>query len=279
VVYALFTTLVTALNLQITVSIDVDKQELLTEFADFAKMVMCLDVDNLTRKQHTKVRRVGITNHNGGINIMENTIALIGIGATLVISIITFIQTRSIEKRARQTEKEIAELNSRSERENAEKGRHAEIISMRRKERIDNLILLYSNVVALTHPDTISAFFNGNDHAYTEKLLSNLSNFNMLLDHRFPYDTELAYATKSLVSKSMDYYKGHTSGTSNAEYREEYVSEISKTDKLLNMFIGTEWSRLREEVATGKRVPSEWWFNKYREDIKYYDKWDEEYNK
>lgn len=73
VVYALFTTLVTALDLQVTISIDVDKQELLAEFADFAKMVMCLDVDNLTIKQRAKVFRVGVTNAaDRGLDMYSN---------------------------------------------------------------------------------------------------------------------------------------------------------------------------------------------------------------
>jgi len=73
VVYALFTTLVAALDLQVEISIDEDKQELLSEFADFAQMVMCLDVDNLTRKQSARVYRVGVTNAaDRGLDMYSN---------------------------------------------------------------------------------------------------------------------------------------------------------------------------------------------------------------
>ena len=73
VVYALFTTLVTALDLQVEISIDECKQELLSEFADFAKMVMCLDVDNLTRRQSARVYRVGVTNAaDRGLDMYSN---------------------------------------------------------------------------------------------------------------------------------------------------------------------------------------------------------------
>lgn len=73
VVYSLFTTLVVALELQVTISINAEKQELLSEFADFAKMVMSLDVDNLTRQQNAKVYRVGVTNAaDRGLDMYSN---------------------------------------------------------------------------------------------------------------------------------------------------------------------------------------------------------------
>ena len=73
VVYSLFTTLVAALELQVTISIGFEKQELLSDFTDFAKMVMCLDVDNLTKQQDAKVYRVGVTNAaDRGLDMYSN---------------------------------------------------------------------------------------------------------------------------------------------------------------------------------------------------------------
>jgi type II restriction enzyme len=73
VVYSLFTALVSALDLKVIISINADKQEVLSEFADFAKMVMSLDVDNLTRKQDAKLFRVGVTNAaDRGLDMYSN---------------------------------------------------------------------------------------------------------------------------------------------------------------------------------------------------------------
>jgi len=73
VVYALFSTLVNALDLQIEISIDIGKRDILAEFADFASMVMCLDIHSLTRSQAARVYRVGVTNAaDRGLDMYSN---------------------------------------------------------------------------------------------------------------------------------------------------------------------------------------------------------------
>jgi type II restriction enzyme len=73
VVYALFSTLVSALELKIEVSINETKQVVFDEFADFAKMIMCLDVDNATNTQNARVYRVGVTNAaDRGLDMYSN---------------------------------------------------------------------------------------------------------------------------------------------------------------------------------------------------------------
>jgi len=73
VVYALFTTLVAALELQVEISINAEKRVLLSEFSDFAKMIMCLDIDNMAKTQDAKVYRVGVTNAaDRGLDMYSN---------------------------------------------------------------------------------------------------------------------------------------------------------------------------------------------------------------
>ena len=73
VVYALFTTLVSALELQVEISINTEKESLLAEFSNFAKMVMCLDIDNMAKIQDAKVYRVGVTNAaDRGLDMYSN---------------------------------------------------------------------------------------------------------------------------------------------------------------------------------------------------------------
>ena len=73
VVYALFSTLVDAMELQVEVSIDDTKIELLNEFSDFAKMVMCIDSNNTSHVQEAKVYRVGVTNAaDRGLDMYSN---------------------------------------------------------------------------------------------------------------------------------------------------------------------------------------------------------------
>jgi len=73
IVYALFSTLVSALELKIEVSINDRKQDLLAEFADFAKMIMCLDGETAKNVQSAQVFRVGVTNAaDRGLDMYSN---------------------------------------------------------------------------------------------------------------------------------------------------------------------------------------------------------------
>jgi type II restriction enzyme len=73
IVYALFSSLVETLNLQVAVSIDEDRMDILSEFEDFAKMVMCIDFSNLSFVQDAKVYRVGVTNAaDRGLDMYSN---------------------------------------------------------------------------------------------------------------------------------------------------------------------------------------------------------------
>ena len=73
VVYALFSTLVDALNLKVEVSVDDEHFMLLDEFGDFSKKIMCLDFSNPTHVQDAKVYRVGVTNAaDRGLDMYSN---------------------------------------------------------------------------------------------------------------------------------------------------------------------------------------------------------------
>ncbi len=73
VVYALFSTLVEALNLQVEISIDEEKSDLLVEFEDFAQKVMCLDFAHPSFSTDAKVYRVGVTNAaDRGLDMYSN---------------------------------------------------------------------------------------------------------------------------------------------------------------------------------------------------------------
>ena len=73
IVYSLFSTLVESLNLQVEVSVESDKLEILKEFRDFAQMIMCLDININKSKQSAKVYRVGVTNAaDRGLDMYSN---------------------------------------------------------------------------------------------------------------------------------------------------------------------------------------------------------------
>ncbi len=73
VVYSLFSTLVEALNLQVEISVDADRFDILSEFEDFTKMVMCIDHFNPTFVQDARVYRVGVTNAaDRGLDMYSN---------------------------------------------------------------------------------------------------------------------------------------------------------------------------------------------------------------
>lgn len=73
IVYALFSALVEALELRVEVSIDLAKRELLKEFEDFARSVMCLDFSHPCHSQDAKIFRVGVTNAaDRGLDMYSN---------------------------------------------------------------------------------------------------------------------------------------------------------------------------------------------------------------
>ena len=73
IVYALFSTLVSALELKVEVSVSADVKDILQDFQDFAKMVMCLDVNNTTATSDAKIYRVGVTNAaDRGLDMYSN---------------------------------------------------------------------------------------------------------------------------------------------------------------------------------------------------------------
>lgn len=73
IVYALFSTLVNALKLQVELSIDEKAYPLLKEFEDFSKKVMCLDFSNPLHIQDAKLYRVGVTNASDrGLDMYSN---------------------------------------------------------------------------------------------------------------------------------------------------------------------------------------------------------------
>lgn len=73
VVYGLFSTLVDALGLRVEIFIEENKKNILSEFSDFAKKIMCLDHTHTNHIQDAKVYRVGVTNAaDRGLDMYSN---------------------------------------------------------------------------------------------------------------------------------------------------------------------------------------------------------------
>ena len=62
VVYALFSSILSALNVRINVSVDENKLDILNEFEDFTKKVINLSTENTNFSIGAKINRVGVTN-------------------------------------------------------------------------------------------------------------------------------------------------------------------------------------------------------------------------
>lgn len=113
IVYSLFSTLVEALDLQVEVSVGSSKIGILTEFEDFAKMVMCLDVHILRNKQNARVYRVGVTNAaDRGLDMYSNwgpaiQIKHLSLDVELAESIVTSISSDRIVIVCKEAEKGV----------------------------------------------------------------------------------------------------------------------------------------------------------------------------
>ena len=73
IVYSLFESIVSTLDLKVDVSVAESKIDVLNEFEDFASKVMCLDAKNLIYRQDAHVYRVGIANASDrGLDLYSN---------------------------------------------------------------------------------------------------------------------------------------------------------------------------------------------------------------
>ncbi len=73
IVYALFSTLVEAMNLEVSVTVKEEARPLLGEFEDFTRKVMCLDCSTPQHLQEAKIYRVGVTNAaDRGLDMYSN---------------------------------------------------------------------------------------------------------------------------------------------------------------------------------------------------------------
>lgn len=113
VVYSLFSTLLESLDLEVEVFVDSSKLGILTEFKDFAKMVMCLDVNITRSKQKARVYRVGVTNAaDRGLDMYSNwgpaiQIKHLSLDEELAESIVTSITSDRIVIVCKEAEKGI----------------------------------------------------------------------------------------------------------------------------------------------------------------------------
>ncbi|MBQ8765184.1 MAG: HaeII family restriction endonuclease [Clostridia bacterium] len=113
VVYSLFSTLVEALNLQVEISVDADRFDILSEFEDFTKMVMCIDHFNPTFVQDARVYRVGVTNAaDRGLDMYSNwgpaiQIKHLSLDIELAESIVGSVSSDRIVIVCKEAEKEI----------------------------------------------------------------------------------------------------------------------------------------------------------------------------
>lgn len=62
VVYALFYVIIRELKMTVEISVDAEKFDVLREFEDFARKIMCIDIEHPVYRQDAKIYRVGVTN-------------------------------------------------------------------------------------------------------------------------------------------------------------------------------------------------------------------------
>ena len=73
IVYSLFITIIDAMELKVSISVNKDKYEILSEFQDLTKSLMQLDLSNFVYEQDAKVYRVGVTNAaDRGLDMYSN---------------------------------------------------------------------------------------------------------------------------------------------------------------------------------------------------------------
>lgn len=113
VVYSLFSTIVSTLDLKVEVSVDSARFNILSEFEDFARMVMNIDFSNPTYIQGAKVYRVGVTNAaDRGLDMYSNwgpaiQIKHLSLDVALAENIVNSVSSDRVIIVCKQAEKEV----------------------------------------------------------------------------------------------------------------------------------------------------------------------------
>jgi len=113
IVYSLFSTIIDALELKVEISISDKKMDVLKEFEDFARTVMCIDFKCPTFVQDAKVYRVGVTNAaDRGLDMYANwgpavQIKHLSLDTALAESIVTGVNSDKIIIVCKTAEKDV----------------------------------------------------------------------------------------------------------------------------------------------------------------------------
>ncbi|WP_129661729.1 MULTISPECIES: HaeII family restriction endonuclease [Bacteroidaceae] len=113
IVYALFSTLVEALNLEVEITVKEEAYPLLKEFEDFSQKVMCLDSSSPQHIQEAKIYRVGVTNAaDRGLDMYSNwgpaiQIKHLSLDITLAENIVNSVSSDKIVIVCKDAEKDI----------------------------------------------------------------------------------------------------------------------------------------------------------------------------
>lgn len=113
IVYALFSTLVEAMNLEVEVTVDEEAYPLLKEFEDFTQKVMCLDSSTPQHIQEAKVYRVVVTNAaDRGLDMYSNwgpaiQIKHLSLDLSLAESIVNSVSSDRIVIVCKEAEKDV----------------------------------------------------------------------------------------------------------------------------------------------------------------------------
>ncbi len=113
IVYALFSTLVEVLNLNVEITVKKEKYPLLKEFEDFSQKVMCLNSTSPQYVQDAKVYRVGVTNAaDRGLDMYSNwgpaiQIKHLSLDITLAENIVNSISSDKVVIVCKDTEKSV----------------------------------------------------------------------------------------------------------------------------------------------------------------------------
>lgn len=113
VVYALFSALVDSLNIKVELSVDENKFDVLEEFKDFSRKIMCLDMMNPKFVQEAKIYRLGVTNAaDRGLDMYSNwgtaiQIKHLSLDTTLAENIVSNISSNRIVIVCKDAERDV----------------------------------------------------------------------------------------------------------------------------------------------------------------------------
>jgi len=148
--------------------------------------------------------------------------------------------------------------------------RRAVIVSSMKKERMDELIAVYSKIISVCNPLVLVSA----GEAFYKDVLEQYYKFSMLLNRTFEKDVRLTRHLKTVIDNAFTFYKLMQNAEQVGEelmqkYEAVFSQNLKNLDCDFTVYLSTEW----QQSGDGNHADRGKWEAVYKENTRFYRKW------